>query len=342
MNPDWFADRLKELREGAGLSQQALADRSGMTREGVAQLETRRRKPSWESVVALCQALGVGCDAFTTPPADRPAPGPGRPRKAPGVASARVFRGTCRRFRSGAASRRRGQRGAGKGQGKEAAGVTGRGPNALTPGANRWRGAQRPHSRLRHGVTAESGQLAGEALPIRAKTARRIGSGRSGHASTTRARSGSVCKSCVSASWVAPEVIAGSFVASSAHRFAQAAWGSNPTAGSNPALSVAAKGLTAIHPVSPFCISGPAGGPAGGKRNGRLHTVWPMSSRLRSLYRSAVNLMEETKGVGSGSVEKLPFGRARLRPSLLFPARPEPRPPHQARWTRFSTELVGS
>jgi transcriptional regulator with XRE-family HTH domain len=86
MNPDWFADRLKELREWAGLSQQSLADRSGMTREGIAQLETRRRKPSWESVIALCQALGVGCDAFTTPPGDRPAQGPGRPRKPPGVA----------------------------------------------------------------------------------------------------------------------------------------------------------------------------------------------------------------------------------------------------------------
>ena len=88
MNPDWFADRLKELREGAGLSQQALADKSGMTREGIAQLETRRRKPSWESVVALCQALDVGCDAFTTPAAERQDQGRGRPRKAPAAVSA--------------------------------------------------------------------------------------------------------------------------------------------------------------------------------------------------------------------------------------------------------------
>ena len=101
MNPDWFADRLKELREGAGLSQQALADKSGMTREGIAQLETRRRKPSWESVVALCQALGVGCDAFTTPAAERQAPGRGRPRKAPDAAS--VAAGTAEEDASTAA-----------------------------------------------------------------------------------------------------------------------------------------------------------------------------------------------------------------------------------------------
>jgi transcriptional regulator with XRE-family HTH domain len=79
----WFAGRLRELREGAGLTQTELAGRAGLTREGVAQLETGRRKPAWETVLALCQALECSCEAFTRPPAERPAAGPGRPRKEP-------------------------------------------------------------------------------------------------------------------------------------------------------------------------------------------------------------------------------------------------------------------
>src|SRR5690349_11322316 len=77
----WFAGRLRELREGAGLTQAELAERAGLTREGVAQLETGRRKPAWETVLALCEALSCSCEAFTHPPTERPPPGPGRPRK---------------------------------------------------------------------------------------------------------------------------------------------------------------------------------------------------------------------------------------------------------------------
>jgi DNA-binding XRE family transcriptional regulator len=77
----WFAGRLRELREGAALTQTELAEKAGLTREGVAQLETGRRKPAWETVLALCEALGCSCEAFTRPPAARPRAGPGRPRK---------------------------------------------------------------------------------------------------------------------------------------------------------------------------------------------------------------------------------------------------------------------
>ena len=83
-----FAGRLKELREAKGLGQQELADLAGMKLGGVQNLEQGRTMPSWKSVVALCNALGVACDAFTTPPADRPAPGRGRPRKAEPAADA--------------------------------------------------------------------------------------------------------------------------------------------------------------------------------------------------------------------------------------------------------------
>ena len=78
---DWFAGRLRELREEAAMTQAELAAKAGLTREGVAQLETGRRKPAWETVLALCGALGCSCEAFTRPPAERPSAGPGRPRK---------------------------------------------------------------------------------------------------------------------------------------------------------------------------------------------------------------------------------------------------------------------
>jgi DNA-binding XRE family transcriptional regulator len=86
---EWFAGRLRELREGAGLTQTELAAKAGLTREGVAQLETGRRKPAWETVLALGAALGCSCEAFTQAPAERPHLGPGRPRKEPAGEPAR-------------------------------------------------------------------------------------------------------------------------------------------------------------------------------------------------------------------------------------------------------------
>jgi DNA-binding XRE family transcriptional regulator len=83
VKPEWFAGRLRELREGAALTQMELAQKAGLTREGVAQLETGRRKPAWETVLALCAALECSCEAFIQPPAERPSAGPGRPRKEP-------------------------------------------------------------------------------------------------------------------------------------------------------------------------------------------------------------------------------------------------------------------
>ena len=53
-----------------------------MTRSGVAQLEQGRNKPSWDTVLALCKALQVSCEAFTQEPTQRPQAGRGRPRKA--------------------------------------------------------------------------------------------------------------------------------------------------------------------------------------------------------------------------------------------------------------------
>lgn len=83
MNADWFAGRLKELREQAGLSREELAKRAGLqSAAGIRNIEQGVRQPSWPMVVALCQALGVSCDAFMQEPASQPPTGRGRPRKA--------------------------------------------------------------------------------------------------------------------------------------------------------------------------------------------------------------------------------------------------------------------
>lgn len=78
-----FGGRLKELREQAGLSQKALAEKAGFVTSAIGHLEQGLRKPAWETVLALCAALGVSCEAFNVEPKDAPAPERGRPRKSP-------------------------------------------------------------------------------------------------------------------------------------------------------------------------------------------------------------------------------------------------------------------
>jgi transcriptional regulator with XRE-family HTH domain len=82
MSAEHFAARLKELREQAGLTQQQLADRVGMSRFGIAQFEQGRNKPSLESAVALAEALGVECTAFLEAPTSITEPKMGRPSRA--------------------------------------------------------------------------------------------------------------------------------------------------------------------------------------------------------------------------------------------------------------------
>jgi putative transcriptional regulator len=78
-----FGGRLKAMRTGAGLTQQQLADRAGLSLRAVTQWERGVREPSWGNVLALASALGVDCTAFTQPPSpEQPPIRPGRPRKA--------------------------------------------------------------------------------------------------------------------------------------------------------------------------------------------------------------------------------------------------------------------
>jgi len=59
-----FAAALKRLREEAGLSQAALAERAGLNVFGVAKIEQGLREPGWATVLKLAAALGVECTAF--------------------------------------------------------------------------------------------------------------------------------------------------------------------------------------------------------------------------------------------------------------------------------------
>jgi hypothetical protein len=52
-----------------------------MTRDGVAQLETGRRGPTWETALALSDALGVSCEEFRKKPQVGPKRLAGRPPK---------------------------------------------------------------------------------------------------------------------------------------------------------------------------------------------------------------------------------------------------------------------
>ena len=83
-----FHARLRELRESVKLTQMDLANRSGVPKASIANLEQGRRKPSLETAQKLATALGVSCEAFNEPAgSDEPAPR-GRPRKTPTNSSA--------------------------------------------------------------------------------------------------------------------------------------------------------------------------------------------------------------------------------------------------------------
>jgi transcriptional regulator with XRE-family HTH domain len=97
-----FSDRLRSLREQAGISQYRLAQLSGITKQSLSSLEQGKTQPSWETVQRLALALGTDCRDFMDPnlqTPDVPARGRGRPRKespsksAPGKQSPRKPRG---------------------------------------------------------------------------------------------------------------------------------------------------------------------------------------------------------------------------------------------------------
>jgi transcriptional regulator with XRE-family HTH domain len=69
------------LREHAGLTQKALAELAGISQRAVSHYEQGLHDPTWTSVVALAEALGVECTAFQEVPASKRKAKRGRPSK---------------------------------------------------------------------------------------------------------------------------------------------------------------------------------------------------------------------------------------------------------------------
>jgi transcriptional regulator with XRE-family HTH domain len=59
-----FGERLKELREIAGLSQYALAKKSKLSKQAISLLEKGESEPSWITVRKLARALEVSVSDF--------------------------------------------------------------------------------------------------------------------------------------------------------------------------------------------------------------------------------------------------------------------------------------
>jgi transcriptional regulator with XRE-family HTH domain len=59
-----FREKLRQLREAAGLSEAKLAELSGVTFGALHNYGLGIRKPTFAAVVRLAKALGVSCEAF--------------------------------------------------------------------------------------------------------------------------------------------------------------------------------------------------------------------------------------------------------------------------------------
>jgi transcriptional regulator with XRE-family HTH domain len=59
-----FAENLRQARDRAGLSQEALADACDLHRTEISLLERSKRSPRLETIVTLAQGLGLsdGCE----------------------------------------------------------------------------------------------------------------------------------------------------------------------------------------------------------------------------------------------------------------------------------------
>lgn len=79
-----FAEKLRALRDAAGLSEAKLAAASGVSFSAIHEYGLGRRNPSLESAVKLARALGVGVEVF----ADCVDDAPEKPARKPLVSTA--------------------------------------------------------------------------------------------------------------------------------------------------------------------------------------------------------------------------------------------------------------
>lgn len=63
----YFSDTLLHLRRQAGLSQQTLADATGLSRSAVGMYETGKREPDIETLRLLSEFFGVDMNTLTSP-----------------------------------------------------------------------------------------------------------------------------------------------------------------------------------------------------------------------------------------------------------------------------------
>jgi transcriptional regulator with XRE-family HTH domain len=61
-----FAETLREARENAGISQEQLAERAGLHRTYISQLERGLKSPSLDVIVSLAKGLRITPHEFTT------------------------------------------------------------------------------------------------------------------------------------------------------------------------------------------------------------------------------------------------------------------------------------
>ena len=59
-----ISDRLRRLRKAAGMSQDNLAERAGLTRVAIYRFEAGTREPAWETLQKLASALGASLGDF--------------------------------------------------------------------------------------------------------------------------------------------------------------------------------------------------------------------------------------------------------------------------------------
>lgn len=70
-----FGSRVKELRESAGLTQDGLADKSGVPRGTIREVEQGRREPLFGVMQKIAAALGCSLDGLpVTTIVEQPAP----------------------------------------------------------------------------------------------------------------------------------------------------------------------------------------------------------------------------------------------------------------------------
>lgn len=97
-----FGERLHQLREQAGLTQEQLAERSGVNLWTIRGYEQGRREPNWKGAISLASALGTSVEAAFADcvEAENVAPSaarPGRPRKATVETATTVEKTTARK-----------------------------------------------------------------------------------------------------------------------------------------------------------------------------------------------------------------------------------------------------